>query len=182
MTTGRRQAELDANAGSTEDTVESQDAQLPAYQEANAGPTELESVQQDAELPAFLDANGEAASELRAPEGTGEIQVMDALSGNANGNLFYLTNFSRNANQVLTACAAGYHMASLWEIYDPSNLTYDTSHPEAYVKADSGQGPPSLWYGWVRTGFDNSASSKPGAGNCLNGPARRLPIMARSCA
>ena len=35
---------------------------------------------------------------------------------------FYLTRTTHVGNQVLTACAAGYHMASLWEILDPSNL------------------------------------------------------------
>ena len=84
------------------------------------------------------------------------------------GRHYYLTNFSVNGSQALTACAVGYHTASLWEIYDLSNLEYDTSHPSAYKKADSGQGPPSLWYGWVRTGWDSSTSNIPGSGNCAN--------------
>ena len=40
---------------------------------------------------------------------------------------FYLTKTSHNGSQVLTACAEGYHMASLWEIFDTSNLRYDTA-------------------------------------------------------
>ena len=32
---------------------------------------------------------------------------------------FYLTMTGHDGNDVLTACAAGYHMASMWEIVDP---------------------------------------------------------------
>ena len=88
------------------------------------------------------------------------------------GRHFYLTSTSYNTDQVLNACAPGYHMASLWEIVDVSNLVYDWDHPAAYTKADSGQGPPSFWYGWVRTGFDSSSSSATGAGNCASWTTR----------
>jgi hypothetical protein len=80
---------------------------------------------------------------------------------------FYLTEANYHANQVLTACGAGYHMASLWEMLDVSNLTYDASHPAAYTKADSGFGPPSGWWGWVRTGQEGSSANVAGTGNCL---------------
>lgn len=85
---------------------------------------------------------------------------------NITGRHYYLTNFNVTGNQAATACSAGYHMASLWEIYDTSTLRYNTGHPEAYVKADSGSGPPSYWYGWVRTGYDSSTAATAGAGNC----------------
>jgi hypothetical protein len=85
---------------------------------------------------------------------------------NLTGRHYYLTNFSVTGNQATTACSSGYHLASLWEIYDPSNMKYDTSHPDAYTKADSGSGPPSSWYGWVRSGYDSSTSTIPGTGNC----------------
>ncbi len=84
------------------------------------------------------------------------------------GRLYYLTEANFSTSQALTACAAGYHMASMWEIIDPSNLTYDYTNPAAHTKADSGQGPPSLWYGWVRTGGDSSGSGTAGTGNCNN--------------
>jgi hypothetical protein len=61
-------------------------------------------------------------------------------------------------------CAEGYHFASLWEILDPSNLKYDTKLGR--TQDDSGQGPPTLSYGWVRTGYGWSTSSTPGKGNC----------------
>lgn len=82
------------------------------------------------------------------------------------GRHFYLTKGYFYPDQALTACSTGYHMASLWEILDVSNLTYDYGHPAAYVRDDSGFGPPSGWYGWVRTGYASSSSSTTGTGNC----------------
>jgi hypothetical protein len=63
-----------------------------------------------------------------------------------------------------TACGTGYHMASLWEIADPSNLKYDTTN--GYQRQDSGEGPPAGVYGWVRTGYLNNHSSTVGRANC----------------
>ena len=79
---------------------------------------------------------------------------------------FYVTAHKVPADQVLGACAPGYHAASIWEILDVSNLTYDAAHPAAFTRADSGQGPPSAWYGWVRTGYSSSSNSTAGMGNC----------------
>jgi hypothetical protein len=84
------------------------------------------------------------------------------------GRHFYLTDADFATVDSLTACASGYHMASLWEILDVSNLVYDHDHPDAHVKDDSGQGPPSFWYGRVRTGQDASSSATAGSGNCNN--------------
>lgn len=50
-------------------------------------------------------------------------------TANANANKgprgFYLTTTTHTGDQALAACAAGFHMASLWEILDPSNLRYE---------------------------------------------------------
>ena len=62
-------------------------------------------------------------------------------------------------------CAAGFHFASLWEIFDTSALRYDTSL--GTTAADSGQGPPSQDEGWIRTGNNSSATNAAGLGNCL---------------
>jgi hypothetical protein len=80
----------------------------------------------------------------------------------------YLTNAGYYTNSMLNACASGYHMASLWEILDVSNLTYDYTHPDAKRQSDSGYGPPGAWYGFVRTGMPTSGSATAGTGNCLN--------------
>jgi hypothetical protein len=76
---------------------------------------------------------------------------------------FYLTKTEHNGAQALSACAAGYHMASLWEIFDPSNLRYDTDL--GFKSDDSGFGPPDN-YGWIRTGHSAATFTIPGVGNC----------------
>ncbi len=79
---------------------------------------------------------------------------------------YYLTQGTYDGSQAVSACASGYHMASLWEIHEPSNLRYETAL--GANTEDSGWGPPTLPYmGWIRTG--NSSSNDAyvlGAGNC----------------
>ena len=82
---------------------------------------------------------------------------------------YYLTKDTFQPTEALTACEAGYHMASIWEIWDFSNLTYNTEL--GLTQDDSGTGPPSGLEsgvgsppipGWVRSGFlddDNSSCS-----------------------
>ena len=94
--------------------------------------------------------------------GQGENQV---VSRRRDLRRFYLTQTPFNGSQALSACAAGYHMASLWEILDPSNLQYNTSI--GFTRADSGFGPPTLADGWVRTGAPLQNEDTPGIGSCL---------------
>jgi len=77
---------------------------------------------------------------------------------------FYLTRTTHNGAQALSACARGYHMASLWEIHDPSNLRYDTEL--GLTRDDSGFGPPAAVLGWIRTGLFASDALAPGEANC----------------
>jgi hypothetical protein len=86
---------------------------------------------------------------------------------------FYLSTTAVNGDQATTACAEGYHLASMWEIADPSNLKYDTSLGS--TSPDSGAGPPSQLVedgssipaqGWVRTGYQSSTEAVAGWGNC----------------
>lgn len=77
---------------------------------------------------------------------------------------FYLTQATFQGNQPLTACAAGYHFASFWEIAEPSNLKYNTTL--GYIHSDSGQGPTSGIFGWVRTGYISGNTLTPGKANC----------------
>ena len=77
---------------------------------------------------------------------------------------FYLTQTELNGSQALTACAEGYHMASLWEIFDTSNLKYNTAL--GLTTADSGSGPPNHLSGWIRTGFTASVGNIGGQANC----------------
>lgn len=85
------------------------------------------------------------------------------LASSAGLRGYYLTTTNHNGAAALTACAAGYHFASLWEIVEPSNLKYNTTLGR--TMADSGQGPPSA-NGWVRTGYSSSTTSTAGRGNC----------------
>ena len=61
-----------------------------------------------------------------------------------NGRKFYLSKQTFQGNQALHACAAGYHMASWWEIYDASAVEYDTTLWQ--TTDDSGSGPPTGYY------------------------------------
>jgi hypothetical protein len=76
---------------------------------------------------------------------------------------YYLTELEYKGNGALTACAAGYHMASLWEIADPSNLRYNSAL--GFTREDSGGGPPYK-FGWVRTGYAVSGTNTTGRANC----------------
>lgn len=90
-------------------------------------------------------------------------QVVNPNNAVRTARKFYITPNQYSGRQALTACAAGYHMASLWEIFDFSNLRYDTTL--GVTQADSGFGPPNF-SGWIRTGFFDTGSSTPGVGNC----------------
>lgn len=82
---------------------------------------------------------------------------------------YYLTATTYQGNAALTACAVGYHMASLWEIFNPSGLLYATNLGAGvvYTTADSGQGPPASVPGWIRTGWTSAGSSNnAGLTNC----------------
>lgn len=84
---------------------------------------------------------------------------------------FYLTKDLHNGAEAKSACTYGYHMASLWEIFDPTLLQY-TSVPQRDVFAatqnDRGSGPPvSISAAWVRTGTrSHSIGSLAGSVNC----------------
>jgi hypothetical protein len=77
---------------------------------------------------------------------------------------FYLTTSEHNGANALTACTRGFHMASLWEVFDPTNLEYDTTL--GTTDQDSGSGPPSDLIGWIRTGTQAGNTGGPGDANC----------------
>jgi hypothetical protein len=96
----------------------------------------------------------------------------DATSG---VRQYYLTRLLVQVYEAPSACADGYHFASIWEIADPSALKYNTSL--GLFGPDSGGGPPTTISfmgspftarGWVRTGFSYSVSDIPGQANCGN--------------
>lgn len=97
-----------------------------------------------------------------------EVQTPAAYLPQKGGHLVYITQAAYTGSQVLSACSSGFHPASFWEIMDVTNLVYDKNHPAAHTAGDSGYGPPSYWYGWVRTGEIGASPNTAGSGNCQN--------------
>lgn len=87
-----------------------------------------------------------------------------ALAATAEMRQYYLAGAVISGSLAADACAEGYHMASLWEILDTSNLVYNTTL--GLVQGDSGSGPPTLWSGWVRTGYNSDNGTTAGQANC----------------
>ena len=57
---------------------------------------------------------------------------------------FYLSKTKVAGGQATSQCDAGFHMASLWEIYEPALLSYDSARGlNLPPTADAGSGPPS---------------------------------------
>jgi hypothetical protein len=102
-----------------------------------------------------------AASSPRAPL----IYARDKpLAASTSMRQYYLAAPVLDDTQAISACADGYHMASLWEILDTSNLKYNTSL--GLYQGDSGSGPPTVWQGWVRTGYGSYNLDTAGQANC----------------
>ncbi|MEZ4333332.1 MAG: right-handed parallel beta-helix repeat-containing protein [Myxococcota bacterium] len=108
--------------------------------------------------------------------GTGGLALRNARGGEANvcddrscgsgaERHFYLSKTPVNGQSALQQCAAGFHMASLGELFDPSGLRYDALRGHAL-----GDGTPptsSAAAGWIRTGYTAYANSgEPGKSNC----------------
>jgi hypothetical protein len=94
-------------------------------------------------------------------------QAPSAVNGLVRLRQYYITADTHNGANTLSACADGYHMASLWEIYDTSNLSYNTSLGK--TSGDSGFGPPTEGPAWVRTGWYDTQSDQDSSGiaNCV---------------
>jgi len=97
------------------------------------------------------------------------VPPVSAASREKGPRKFYLTKTLHDGSQALTACAADYHMASIWEILDPTNLSYNTAL--GVTSDDSGLGPPSgglePFLGWIRTGYRaTGGANNPGYANC----------------
>jgi hypothetical protein len=79
---------------------------------------------------------------------------------------FFITSANYTGAQADTSCPAGYHMASLWEMMNPSERTYASSLAVAKTRGDQGSGPVAGWWGWVRTGVDGFVGNEAGRANC----------------
>jgi hypothetical protein len=69
---------------------------------------------------------------------------------------YYLTKVTFNGNQALKACVSGYHFASAAELSDTSVITYNSTLGRS--QADDGAGPPTVAFGWVRSGYVTNSS------------------------
>ena len=72
---------------------------------------------------------------------------------------YYLTPEKHLGGEVLDNCAAGYHVASVWEMTGYNMMTYNREIGFPYI-GDTGQfvfdieyGPPTGLHGWVRSNF-----------------------------
>ena len=78
---------------------------------------------------------------------------------------YYLSTTEANGSLAAQVCETGFHMASLWEILDPTALAYDPTRGR--TSQDAGDGPPTDNFGWVRTGKPSSFNgSSPGGASC----------------
>jgi len=103
----------------------------------------------------IADTGGQSVVDGKA---SGPNVCQDQLCGTSGKKFFYLTTTGHTGAEALSACATGFHMASLFEILEPSSLEYDTTR--GVNQADSGQGPPSnTILGWVRTGGAAASSA-----------------------
>lgn len=83
------------------------------------------------------------------------IQAARPAPSTAPARGYYLTSgLVYTGSQALFACAPGYHMASRFEILDPSNLRYETAL--GLTTDDSGLGPPWGLAGYIRSGFNSN--------------------------
>jgi len=96
-----------------------------------------------------------------------EVDALVAAIASSGRKRFYITDRTTlfAGDSALTACSSGFHMATFFEISEPSSLVYAWDAPNAWIRNDSGVGPP-CGEGWVRTGFTSSGQSTPGLGNC----------------
>ena len=79
---------------------------------------------------------------------------------------YYMSTARVDGSEAWDTCAAGFHMASLWEIADPSNLRYAHDHSGASYNVDVGKGPPSFIWAWIRTGMSSEPFPDPGFAQC----------------
>ena len=91
-----------------------------------------------------------------------EAQAPAAALAVGAGRRFFVTTAHGNGDAADTLCPAGYHLASLWELHDVTELVYDASAPGAKTRQDMGTGPVTGWWGWVRTGGDSFTANSAG--------------------
>src|SRR5271166_2195517 len=93
----------------------------------------------------------------------GAVTVTDSSAQSAGGlRKFYLSRQAVDGAHTFHVCVPGFHFASLWEILNPTTLSYDVE--DGATQPDAGSGPPSNLRGWIRNGSFSSGSATNG--NC----------------
>jgi hypothetical protein len=111
---------------------------------------------------------------IQAPQSTisdrNSVNHNTVGTGSAGSRLrrYYLSATRGSGGGARSQCAPGFHMASLFELTEPSHLSYDGQNGYSRgPQADEGGGPPTLVDGWIRSGYDgNPAMSSAGEANC----------------
>lgn len=111
----------------------------------------------DADGVTFPDSSLQTSAAYSKAEIDEILGALDVCARRSVRPTYFLTPETYSADQVLTACGDGFHMASIFELADPSYLVYDSTR--GLQTDDSGWGPPLsadnpplTRYGWVRTG------------------------------
>ena len=94
------------------------------------------------------------------------VTLLYAPPKKQSGKSFYLTVTDHDGADAPFACVPGFHMASIYEILDPTGLTYDSGL--GVTPADAGNGPPAgaVYQGWMRGGHDAAGSGGVFQANC----------------
>lgn len=82
------------------------------------------------------------------------------------GRRYYLTEDTFDGSQAAdpTNCDAGFHFASIYEITDTTQLSYDQTR--GATPLDQSEGPPALRQAWVKTGTGPSTATLAGSADC----------------
>lgn len=99
----------------------------------------------------------------------------DGLCSTRGARLFYLTRANFLPNVAASACAPGFHFASVPELTTEGNLEYAEALGRQHVEAGVSAGP-EWWGGWVRTGILGGSLSCNGWTSTA--PADRGAILA----
>jgi hypothetical protein len=102
----------------------------------------------------------------------GDLTVAGTLTATIPRRKYYMTSATPAGNAVINACVAGYHMASLAEIFNTSVLEYDmdlVASGDAHSVPDSGSGPPFSTLAFIRVGVAGANNAIPGNANCVSG-------------
>ena len=116
-------------------------------------------------LPLAQDGSQGADVRLRAAV-SGVHVVVDAVGYFTNSRRkFYLTRTNHTGASADTACAAGFHLASPFDILDPTVLDYDSSLGDT---SDPRGGPPTGSSGWAHSSTQPSTLNLAGIASCDN--------------